>query len=527
MSSDICTAYHKTFLIIGISLLAYSGNIATGSTFLRHGALPGWGKSQEQELALETVVEEDVLNACLLLSQNYFKDIDRNTTNKLFDGMVDQIRQRIKGVRSPREIVGMINKYVYDELQFTSSNRRAPNLQLPNKVLENRKGHCVGLCLIYMAITERLKIPIFPMIVRDHLFLRYDDTANRFNIETTAKGKSYPDDYYRRFLILPQEESARAYLRKVAKAEFLGVFLTNLGNYLRRSGRTADAMDAQEKSLRLFPEYPAVHCNIGVLYKDTGETRKAEEFYKEAVKLDPSMYQAYKNLGLLYRGNGNLREAANNYLKAINLIKKAIKIRGVDIRITGFPDGEEERKEVLRAQARQELQEENASFEQLYGLGIVVFEEEEYALSYKLLRRALELRPAHACANAFYAVACFHYGRYDEEIKYGKRADAQFGCPSGAPLSPTSRIDDIVECYEILATLCMQLKEYDLSIQSCKTVIEIAGPNPEICNTLGCGYLATGNVTRAIECFERAIQLDPSYDIARKNLEEIQSKKQD
>lgn len=518
----------KIILNVLVVFVVCAGNTVSGSTFLRNWVLLARGKAREQEIALETIVEkEDILNACLLLAQDYFKDVDCNSTNMVLDGIVDQIMQRVKGVRSPREIVGIINEYVYDELHFTAGHRPNIDLQLPNKVLENKKGHCGGLCLIYLAISERLELPIFPMIVRDHIFLQYDDTINTFNIETTTKGKSFPDDYYRRFLILPQEKPARAYLRKITKAEFLGIFLANLGTCLKRSGRTADAIDAEKRALRLFPEYPAIHCNIGVTYKNMGETRKAEQFYKEATKLDPSMFEAYKSLGLLYRGNGNLREAVNNYRKAIDLIRKAIKIRGVHITITGFPDAEEERKEALRAQAKENLQEEDASFEQLYGLGTVVLEEEEYELSYKLLRRALELRPDDPFANAFYAVACFHCGRYDEATKYGKRADAEFGCPSGAPLSPTSRIDDIVECYEILAVLCMQLKEYDLSIQSCNMVIKIAGPKPDICNTLGCGYLGIGNVTRAIECFERAIQLDPSYETARKNLEKIQSKKRD
>ena len=105
-------SYWKSRLKVLLVFLACSGNIATGSTFLRHRVLPVGARSQEQEIALETIVEEDILNACILLAQDYFKDSDRNSTNMVFDGMVNQIEQRIKGVRSPREIVVIINKVV-------------------------------------------------------------------------------------------------------------------------------------------------------------------------------------------------------------------------------------------------------------------------------------------------------------------------------------------------------------------------------------------------------------------------------
>lgn len=63
-------------------------------------------------------------------------------------------------------------------------------------VIDQRRGTCVSLPVLYMAIGHRLGYPIRAVTVPKHIFCRWDDptTGERFNIE--ADRKRCQDDFY-------------------------------------------------------------------------------------------------------------------------------------------------------------------------------------------------------------------------------------------------------------------------------------------------------------------------------------------
>ena len=87
------TSYGKCRLKVLMVLVACAGNIATGSTFLRHRVLPVGANSREQEIALETIVEEDRQKTALheLKSlKGAIKDFNKHVSKdiKRFDKLV-------------------------------------------------------------------------------------------------------------------------------------------------------------------------------------------------------------------------------------------------------------------------------------------------------------------------------------------------------------------------------------------------------------------------------------------------------
>lgn len=49
-------------------------------------------------------------------------------------------------------------------------------------------GTCANLPLLYHAICWRLNYPIFVVKTAEHLFLRWDEPGQRFNVEATSRG---------------------------------------------------------------------------------------------------------------------------------------------------------------------------------------------------------------------------------------------------------------------------------------------------------------------------------------------------
>lgn len=475
-------------------------------------AIRNYKDIREKRLLREIVQKENVFNASILLARNYYSDINRVQGNKIFNEIVNDIIEQIEGVDEPSEIVGIINKHLYKTLHISSiGNALDITYLLPNKVLECKKGHCMGLSLIYMAIAEKLQLPIFVKVVPSHIFVCYDDERNIFNIETTAGGHSLPDDSYNRFFPYPEKVVSSFYLRKLSKAELLGTFLSNLGAVLGEAGRNTDAFDAYKKALFLAPESAEIHTNIGNLYIKTGKAKKAKKFLHNAVNLDPMLWQARSNLALLYFKAGDYEKSAEEYLETIDLIDKAIHIHANVVGLSKDKD--------LILQAKESFRKKDTPLHQLISHGIVCFDEKEYNLANNLFERALKLDSEDANIYSFLAATNFHLMNYQQAIKYGEVAIEKFGY---VPMyGPVYFINKIVDSYIGLGKSYSMLKKYDLSVEAINKAIEIGGGNAKVYALLATTYSLEGNKTKAIQFYNKALELDPSYEWARKKLARI------
>jgi hypothetical protein len=120
------------------------------------------------------------------------------------------------------------------------------------------EGTCSSLPVLYVAVGRRLGYPLKLVTTKGHMFVRWENGAERFNIEATARGLSrFDDEYYRHwpFEISPAEEAAQGYLKSLTPAEELAVFLSIRGMCLREAGRAQEAADAFSAAAKLAP-----HC---------------------------------------------------------------------------------------------------------------------------------------------------------------------------------------------------------------------------------------------------------------------------
>ncbi|WP_342362944.1 tetratricopeptide repeat protein [Terrarubrum flagellatum] len=75
----------------------------------------------------------------------------------------------------------------------------------------------------------------------------------------------------------------------------------NFGNLLNDDPKKgAQAQDAYETALRLAPDYPEAHNNLGIVFERAGRLEDALQNYKRATELKPDYFEAFYNLGYLY-----------------------------------------------------------------------------------------------------------------------------------------------------------------------------------------------------------------------------------
>jgi hypothetical protein len=142
-------------------------------------------------------------------------------------------------------------------IDFTKSQ----DLFIHGMIDDANGGTCSSMPVLYVAVGRRLGYPLKLVLAKAHVFARWDDGHERFNIETTSNGEtgSYPDEHYRNWpeKWTPAEARANRYLISLSPAEELASFLGNRGHCLLDNGHAKEALDVYAAARKLAPQDPA------------------------------------------------------------------------------------------------------------------------------------------------------------------------------------------------------------------------------------------------------------------------------
>ena len=498
------------YLVISLVLAWIFG---AGSLFFYNFFSPSYSSHANATalVGLEEIVQNnDIFNASLLLAQEYCEGIDIERANVTFDKVVNEIQMRIKNIDDPKVIVDIINDYLFVDYQIQPDGAIVIEHLLPDKILEHRKGHCVGLSFLYLALGERLCLPIYAKTVPFHIYVCYDDGYTKFNIETTMKGFACPDSYYSYHFPYPEKHQT---IKKLSKHEVLGLLLNNLGFYLRQH---PNVLNIQKKALKLFPDCAEINANTGFLLREFNESKKAKKYLIKALSLDSTLWQTNFELSNMYYENGDYKQAFESYTQTINLLHKSVKI------LSPYQHGLPEKEKLITLSDKMLLSRE-VPCENLVAFGIGLFRQEEYELSNKLFAHALKMHPEELTAHAYYAMSNFHLGNYEQARKHAQIAE-DVG-EQGTAQSLIFFINKIAECHMRLGESYALLNEYESGLRNIHKAIEIGGPDSRFLVSLAETYLLMGDQAEARNYYEKAMEIDPSNVWIQKKMHSLSSNK--
>lgn len=90
------------------------------------------------------------------------------------------------------------------------------------------------------------------------------------------------------------------------------------GSVALASGEKEEAIVFFEKAIRVSPDLPQAHYNLGVALTQVGQTGAAERAYNMAIQLNPRYAKAWNNLGSIKRNRGELNAASIAFAKALD-----------------------------------------------------------------------------------------------------------------------------------------------------------------------------------------------------------------
>lgn len=214
--------------------------------------------------------------------------------------LAGRLAERIEDLSGDREILGAINSFFFNEQGFDYLDESQPvsgDGLLLNRVIDERRGHCLGLSVVYLSLAEILDLPVRGMLLPEHMFVRYEGKHESFHSELTRKGA----------LRQPRREGGDEIVRarSLEKEEVLGVFLENLALRYVLHGRLEDGIRMLKTAQEWNPGSVSVYVNLGNAYGRKGEFPRALSAYEAALRLDDENPEIWWNMAVASMKTGD------------------------------------------------------------------------------------------------------------------------------------------------------------------------------------------------------------------------------
>ena len=133
----------------------------------------------------------DLETGALLLARTTYPDINPAAYSALLDSFATDIAQNLKQDQKPRELLGVINRHMFRKLGFRGDEDTYfdPKNSYLNQVLDRRKGNPISLCLIYLLVAHRLRLPVAGIGLPGHFVCRYQSSVDSVYIDAFDRGR--------------------------------------------------------------------------------------------------------------------------------------------------------------------------------------------------------------------------------------------------------------------------------------------------------------------------------------------------
>jgi tetratricopeptide (TPR) repeat protein len=467
-------------------------NIVENLQVIQHGQAQHSDNKLFQDLVQIDEQLLDIAEISLLIAKEEYSEIKIRDYVECVDWYARMIKARIMESDEPETIVNTINEFLFDELGFTYvQTGKLEDLYL-NKVIDGRKGNCIGLSILYLSIAERLKLPLFGVNVPEHIFIRYDDGAQRINIEMGHKGMSLSDTFYVTHSIERFDKKSvenGCFLMNLNKKEVISNVFLNRSKIRREGGNHRGALDDCNKAILLNSRNPGAYCNRGVIFEKMEMISEAIKNYSLAISLNHKYASAYYNRGSISGVTGEYGKAIEDFSEAI-LINPAFTLSYFNRAIALKKMGEIEK----AIQDYDKIINIDPDYAQAYcNRGVAFAETDRYGDAINDFNKAIELDPD--LSDAYFARAIFFADR--EKLK---EAIEDFGkCIS---LSPNKTF-----AYYLRAKMYKEMDEAGKAIQDFSKAITIRPSYAGFYTERGILLLQTGRIDEAIADFDKSLEL--------------------
>ncbi len=135
--------------------------------------------------------DQDLLTGLWLIATYQYPDLELIKLKQELEQIYYDTWLEFKPELYPFDQVKVINSVLFNKLKFgaNTKNFHSPGNSMINTVLETKRGNPITLCVIYMLVAQKLKLPIHGVNLPNLFVLTYkDENHTQFYINVFNKG---------------------------------------------------------------------------------------------------------------------------------------------------------------------------------------------------------------------------------------------------------------------------------------------------------------------------------------------------
>lgn len=185
--------------------------------------------------------------ACWLLARTVDPDINTDAYRAVLDDYAHDLMQQIDFGSEPEGIMASINRYLFQTQRYTGNedNYYSSDNSYLNRVIDQRAGNPISLCMIYQMVSRRLGLPVNGIGLPGHFLCRFQTPRQDYYIDAFNKGRLLTRSDCMKYLKQAGYEFHEAFLMPASSRRILLRMCSNLHQIYQRDNQPADAARLQ------------------------------------------------------------------------------------------------------------------------------------------------------------------------------------------------------------------------------------------------------------------------------------------
>jgi regulator of sirC expression with transglutaminase-like and TPR domain len=191
--------------------------------------------------------DHDLLEGMWILATYQYPDIELEKLKQELEQIYYETWLEFRPDLYAFDQIKVINSVLFSKLKFgaNTKNFHSPGNSMINVVLESRKGNPITLCVIYLLVAQKLKLPVHGVNLPNLFILTYKDDNHQFYINAFNRGlifsKQDIENYINELHLVPQS----SFFESCSNLEIIRRALRNLVMSFEKMGEHAKANEVK------------------------------------------------------------------------------------------------------------------------------------------------------------------------------------------------------------------------------------------------------------------------------------------
>lgn len=181
--------------------------------------------------------------ACWLLARTVDPEINTEAYRAVLDDYAHDLMHKIDFGSEPESIMAAINRYLFQTQRYQGNedNYYSADNSYLNRVIDQRQGNPISLCMIYQLVGRRLGLPVTGIGLPGHFLCRFQTPRQDYYIDAFNKGRLLTKTDCMKYLKQAGYEFHETFLMPASSRRILLRMCSNLHQIYQRDNQAADA----------------------------------------------------------------------------------------------------------------------------------------------------------------------------------------------------------------------------------------------------------------------------------------------